>query len=112
MKPNKIIQICIVLAMMAAPALAADFKMPGFAEAWGKMDSFVQEKFMFLIMIAVVILIVAAVLATSFGGTKAAMSTAMGDVAGRSHGISSVVVAIGVVFLAVLGVGFILWIAG
>lgn len=117
MNLKSILKVCFVFCLLAMPAMAgttgsSTFKMPGFSEAWSKIDSFLQEKIMLLIIIAVVILVIVAILAVTFGGSKAAIASTMGDVGGRSHGISSVIIAIAVVFLAALAVGAILWLAG
>lgn len=114
MKLKQIIYATLILCAMAFPVLAAEskFTMPTFSSAWGNLDPGIKEKMMWIIGIAFVVLVICAILGAMFGGAKATLSTITGNVGGRSEGISSVLITIGVVFLATIVIGFVLWIAG
>lgn len=114
MKLKQAVYITLILCAMVFPVQAAEgtFTMPTFSSAWGDLDSGLQEKIMWIVGIAFVVLVVCAILGAMFGGAKATLSTITGNVGGRSEGISSVLITIGVVFLAILVIGFVLWIAG
>lgn len=114
MKLKTIIYASLIVYMLAVPAMAAtgNFTMPTFSGAWGDLDSGIKEKIMWIIGIAFVVLVICAILGAFFGGAKATLATITGNVGGRSEGISSVLIVIGVVFLATVVIGFVLWIAG
>jgi len=114
MKLKPIIYMVLLMCSIVSPVMAAegDFAMPTFSAAWGDLDSGIKEKIMWIIGIAFIVLVTCAILGAFFGGAKATLSTITGNVGGRSEGISSVLIVIGVVFLATVVIGFVLWIAG
>ncbi len=114
MKLKPLIYIILILFSMALPVMAADgnFTMPTFSSAWNNLDSGIKEKIMWIIGIGFIVLVICAILGATFGGAKATLATITGNVGGRSEGISSVLIVIGVVFLATVVIGFVLWIAG
>lgn len=114
MKLKPIIYMTLILCAMAFPVMAAegDFTMPTFSKAWGDLDTGLKTKIMWIVGIAFVVLVICAILGAMFGGAKATLATITGNVGSRSEGISSVLITIGVVFLATLVIGFVLWIAG
>lgn len=115
---KSIINICVlvwvILSIFPIQALAAEdgFSMPTFTKAWKALDAGIKTKLTWIVGIALVVLIICAILGAMFGGAKATLSTITGNVGGRSEGISSVLITIGVVFLATIVIGFVLWIAG
>jgi len=114
MKLKPIIYTVLILCAMAFPVMAApgNFTMPTFSTAWGGLDAGIKLKIMWIIGIAFVVLIVCAIVGAFFGGAKATLATITGNVGGRSEGISNVLITVGVVFLATVVIGFVLWIAG
>lgn len=114
MKLKPLIYTILILCSLAFPVMAAggNFTMPTFSAAWGGLDSGIRDKIMWVIGIAFIVLVISAILGATFGGAKATLATVTGNVGGRSEGISSVLIVIGVVFLATVVIGFVLWIAG
>jgi len=113
MKIKPIVYTVLTLCAMALPVMAAgNFTMPTFSGAWGGLDSGIKEKIMWIIGIAFVVLVISAILGTFFGGAKATLATITGNVGSRTEGVSAVLITIGVVFLATVIIGLLLWIAG
>ena len=112
MKIKPIIYTVLILAL-ALPAMAATkFTMPTFSSAWGGLDSEIAIKIMWIIGLSFVILVVAAILGSMFGGAKAALATVTGNVSQRTEGVSAVLITIGVVFIVTVVIGLLLWVAG
>jgi len=113
MKIKPIIYTVLILCALALPVMAATkFTMPTFSSAWGGLDSEIAIKIMWIIGLSFVILVVAAILGSMFGGAKAALATVTGNVSQRTEGVSAVLITIGVVFIVTVVIGLLLWVAG
>ena len=112
------IMIVICMMLFTMPLVSAvsnetgEFKMPGFSESWKSVDDYIKEKIYWLIGIALVALVIAAILCGGLSGIKAMIATLRGDSTGRSHGITDLFIIVAVVFFAFLIFALILVIAG
>jgi hypothetical protein len=114
MNLKTIIKICLILCLLALPAVAAiddgnTSMMPSFSTAWNGLNSYLKEKITWLIGLSLIALVVTGVLYSLLSGGNVLLSGARGDVAGRSSGFSNMVLGIGVIFAALLAISIIFW---
>jgi hypothetical protein len=109
-----VLKICVIFSLLALPAVAAfddgnTSMMPSFSQAWGGLSSYLKEKITWLIGLSIIGLVVVGVLYSLLSGGHTLLSGARGDVAGRSSGITNMILGIGVIFVAMLAVSIIFW---
>jgi hypothetical protein len=112
MKFKQIDLICIVLSLLAFPALAAiddgnTSMIPTLSQAWAGLTPFLKEKITWIIGISFIALVVVGVLYSLLSGGHTLLSGARGDVAGRSSGISNMILGVAVIFAALLAISII-----
>ncbi len=109
-----IVRICIVISLLSFPAMAAiddgnTSMIPSLSEAWGGLPAFLKEKITWIIGLSFIALVVVGVLYSLLSGGHTLLSGARGDVAGRSSGISNMILGIGVIFMALIAISIIFW---
>ncbi len=99
---------------MAFPAMAAfddgdSSMMPTFSEAWAGLNPFLKEKITWLIGLSIIALVVVGILYSLLSGGHVLLSGARGDAAGRSSGLSNMILGIAIIFGAILAISIIFW---
>lgn len=111
---NLTIRICIVISLLAFPAMAAfddgnTSMMPTLSQAWGGLPAYLKEKITWVIGLSIIGLVVVGILFSLLSGGHTILGGLRGDVAGRSTGISNMILGIGVIFMALIAISIIFW---
>ena len=103
------IKLCVIFSLLALPAMAAfddgnTSMMPTFSQAWGGLPAYLKEKITWVIGLSIIGLVVVGILFSLLSGGHTILGGLRGDVAGRSTGISNMILGIGVIFVALIRV--------
>jgi hypothetical protein len=106
---KSLIKLCVIFSLLALPAMAAfddgnTSMMPTFSQAWGGLPAYLKEKITWVIGLSIIGLVVVGILFSLLSGGHTILGGLRGDVAGRSTGISNMILGIGVIFVALIRV--------
>jgi hypothetical protein len=111
---SMIITTMFIFSLLAMPALAAfddgnTSMMPTFSQAWSGLPAYLKEKITWVIGLSIIGLVVVGILFSLLSGGHTILGGLRGDVAGRSTGISNMILGIGVIFGALIAISIIFW---
>jgi hypothetical protein len=103
-----------IFCLLAGPSLAAfddgnTSMMPTLSQAWGGLPAYLKEKITWVIGLSIIGLVVVGILFSLLSGGHTILGGLRGDVAGRSTGISNMILGIGVIFVALITISIIFW---